>query len=79
MYAWIGINFVLGRFDHVDDSKCIKTRSILFGNALPKSQTVTRDQMVPEKFMELLIIPIVLQKENFPFIALFLRLQILWF
>lgn len=23
VYAWIGINFVLGRFEHTDDGKCL--------------------------------------------------------
>ena len=22
VYAWIGINFVLGRFEHIEDGKC---------------------------------------------------------
>lgn len=31
VYAWIGINFVLGRFDHADEGECegvMLTRSI---------------------------------------------------
>lgn len=23
VYAWIGINFVLGRFNHAEDGKCL--------------------------------------------------------
>ena len=24
VYAWIGINFVLGRFEHADEGECVK-------------------------------------------------------
>ena len=28
VYAWIGINFVLGRFDHADDGECVNKTSL---------------------------------------------------
>lgn len=34
VYAWIGINFVLGRFEHADDGECVEKtflkRSLMF-------------------------------------------------